>query len=380
MTITIREHRPGEDVADFVRAGHVVFEGDPAWVPPLDFEIKERLSPKKNPLFNRAEVVLFTAWNGTRLVGRCSATIDREHLRVWKDDTGFFGFFDTVDDVEVGRKLVEAAATWLKARGMKRMMGPFSLYANEEVGVLIEGHEMPPMLSMGHSRAYQAGICDAVGLEKEKDLLCFRWDSSLEFSKRALKAWEDTKALPEVKLRSVDPSRMTEELKVILDIYNDAWEGKWGMVPALPDEVAKIAQDMKLVLDPDIAFIAEVNGKPAGMCIMVPNLNEAIYDLGGSLFPTGAFKLLWRTKVKHPLTARLIMLGINRDVRANIKRYGGLSTAMYVEVAKRGVAKGYNWAELSWIREDDAPVSLGIKMMGGQVYKKYRVYKKSLES
>lgn len=380
MTITIREHRPGEDVNDFIRAGHVVFEGDPAWVPPLDFEIKERLSPKKNPFFNRAEAVYFTAWKGDRLVGRCSAQIDREHLRIWKDDTGFFGFFDTIDDLEVAKKLIEAAEAWLRGRGMKRMWGPFSLYANEEVGVLIEGHEMPPMLSMAHSRKYQADLCEAVGLTKEKDLLCFRWDGSMGFTPRALKAWEGVRAMPEVKLRSVDPSRMEAELKIIMDIYNDAWEGKWAMVPMLPDELAKVAQDMKLVIDRDIAFIAEVNGRPAGCCIMMPNLNEAIHDLGGSLFPTGAIKLLWRTKVKHPLTTRLIMLGINHEVRGNIKRYGGLSTAMYVEVAKRGLAKGYKWAELSWIREDDAPVSLGIKMMGGKLYKKYRVYTKSLAS
>ncbi len=378
MSVTVREHRPGEDVEDFIRAGHVVFEGDPAWVPPLHFDISERLHPRKNPFFNRGEAALFTAWKDGKLVGRCSAQIDREHLRVWKDDTGFFGFFDTVDDVEVGRALLESAEKWLRARGMKRMWGPFSLYANEEVGILIEGHQHPPMLSMAHSRAYQSRICDALGLSKEKDLLCFRYDSSLPFTPRAQKAWEDVKAMPEVRLRSVDPSHMERELDTIMAIYNDAWAGKWAMVPTLPDEIKKIAKDMKLVLDPDIAFIAEVNGKPAGMCIMIPNLNESIQDLGGSLFPFGLFKLLWRTKVRHPATVRLMLLGINAHVRANIKRYGALSTAMYVEVARRGSAKGYSWGELSWTREDDAPVNLGIKIMGGVLYKKYRVYTKPL--
>src|SRR3984885_13564830 len=132
MSIEIREHTPGKDVKDFIRAGHVVFAGDPSWVPPLDFELGERLHPKKNPFFNRAEGVLFTAWKDGRLVGRCSAQIDHEHLKVWKDDTGFFGFFDTIDDDDVGRALIDAAAAWLKRRGMKRMLGPFSLYANEE--------------------------------------------------------------------------------------------------------------------------------------------------------------------------------------------------------------------------------------------------------
>lgn len=114
------------------------------------------------------------------------------------------------------------------------------------------------------------------------------------------------------------------------------------------------------------------------MCIMVPNLNEAIADLGGKLFPLGWAKLLWRVKVKHPKSTRLILLGVHERIRKNVKRYGGLSAAMYVEVEKRASAKGYEWSELSWTREDDKPINLGIKSMGAKVYKTYRVYAKSL--
>jgi hypothetical protein len=127
-----------------------------------------------------------------------------------------------------------------------------------------------------------------------------------------------------------------------------------------------------------MAFIADVDGKAAGMCIIVPNLNEVIADLGGKLFPLGWAKLLWRTKVKHPRSARLILLGVRKAIRGNVKRYGFLSAAMYVEVAKRGLGKGYQWAELSWTREDDAPINLGIRSMGATVYKTYRVYTKPL--
>jgi hypothetical protein len=378
MAIEIREHKPGKDLNDFIRAGFEVFRDDPMWVPPLDFEFKERLSPKTNPFFNRADVTLFTAWKDGKLAGRCSATIDREHLKLWKDDTGFFGFFDTLDDQDVAKALMDAAEAWLRARGMKRMFGPLSLYANDEIGCLIEGFDYPPNLMMAHSRKYQGGLIEACGLAKEKDLLCWKYDAAAPFNDRVLKAWEQIKSLPEVTLRSVDPSRMQEELDVIMDIYNDAWKGKWLMVPALPDEVRKIAKDMKLILDPDIAFMAEINGKPCGMCITLPNLNEALGDLGGKLFPFGWAKLLWRVKAKHPESARLMMLGIKGEARTNIKRYGGLSAAMYVEVAKRGYAKGYKWGELSWTREDDAPINLGIRSMGAKVYKKYRVYQKSL--
>ncbi len=378
MTIEIREHTPGKDLKHFIEAGHVVFRGDPAWVPPLNLEIRERLTPKKNPFFSRAEAALFTAWRDGRLVGRCSAQIDREHLRIWKDDTGFFGFFDTIDDAEVGKALVEAAAGWLRRRGMKRMIGPLSLYINEEVGILIEGFDEPPVIMMAHSRKYQAAIAEAAGLTKEKDLLCWRYTKDQPFPDRVLKAWEQIKALPEVRLRSVDLSNMKEETQAIMDIYNDAWSDKWGVVPALPDEVEKVAKDLKLIIDPDIAFMAEVHGKTVGMCIMLPNVNEAIQDLGGKLLPLGLIKLLWRIKVNHPRSTRLMMLGIRREITKNVKRYGGLSAAMYVEVAKRGTAKGYHWGELSWTREDDAPINLGIRSMGAKVYKKYRVYQKAI--
>ncbi|HSN98622.1 MAG TPA: hypothetical protein VLS89_09990 [Candidatus Nanopelagicales bacterium] len=378
MTIQIREHTPGRDLDDFIAAGHEVFRFDPAWVPPLDFEIKQRLSPKHNPFFNRAEVALFTAWKGGRVAGRCSASIDREYLRVWKDDTGFFGFLDTIDDQKVATALLDAAEGWLRRRGMKRVMGPFSLYPNEEVGILIEGFEHPPVLMMGHSRRYQGKLVEGAGYEKEKDLYCWRYTDRIPFPDRIIKAWETIKSLPEVKLRSVDLSRFDEEIRTIMEIYNEAWEGKWGYVPALPDEIEKMGKDLKLIVDPDVAFMAEVNGKPVGMCIMLPNLNEAIRDLEGKLLPLGWAKAAWRLKVKHPRSSRLMLLGIRREVRNNVKRYGGLSAAMYVEVAKRGLGKGYRWGELSWTREDDAPINLGIRSMGAELYKKYRVYRKAL--
>lgn len=375
--IKVTQHAPGGSIRPFIRAANEVFKDDPHWVRPLDFELKERLSPKKNPFFKRADVVLFTATKGGKIVGRCSAQIDHEHLRVWKDETGFFGFFDTIDDVEVGKALIGAAEKWLRERGMKRMRGPLSLYANEEVGILIDGFDSPPVLMMGHSRPYQGRLCEAAGLTKEKDLLCWRYGREMVLPDRVLKAWEQVKSLPEVRLRSVDTRRMQAETEALMEIYNDAWTGKWGYVPALPDEVAKIAQDLKLIVDEDLAFMAEIDGKIAGMCIMLPNLNEAIQDLGGKLLPTGFLKLVYRLKVRHPKSTRLMMLGIKSEYR-HVKKYGGLSAAMYVEVAKRGAAKGYEWGELSWTREDDAPINVAIRAMGAKVYKKYRVYEKRI--
>jgi hypothetical protein len=261
---------------------------------------------------------------------------------------------------------------------MKRVNGPMGLNANQEIGLLIEGFEHPPVVDMGHSRRWQGALAEACGYTKEKDLFCWRYDDGTGFNDRTKKAWEAIHALPEVKLRSVSMKKLRDELGLIMDIYNETWSGKWGYVPVSPAELDKMASDLSIVLDPDIAFIAEIDGKPAGMCITIPNLNEVVADFGGSLFPFNWVKLLWRTKVNRPASTRLILLGVREQYRKNFKRYGALSAAMYVEVAKRGIGKGYKWAELSWTREDDAPINLGIRSMGAKIYKKYRVYEKPL--
>lgn len=376
--VEIRIQAPGKDTNDFIRAGYEIFADDAAFIPPLEMMLRERLDPAKDPFHRHAEVALFTAWKHGRIVGRTSATIDRSWLETWHDDTGHFGFFDTIDDVEVASALLRSAEDWLRARGMKRMNGPMSLTANHDVGVLLDGFDHAPVVDMGHSRPYQAALADACGLTKEKDLYAWRYDVKDGFNARTEGAWRKLADAPEIVLRSVSLRRMRQELGLLMDIYNETWAGKWGYVPLGSDELDKMAADLRWVIDPEMAFMAEIDGEAAGMCISVPNLNEVIADLHGRLFPLGWAKLLWRTKVQSPKSARLILLGVREKFRRNVKKYGFLSAAMYVEVARRGAAKGYEWAELSWTREDDTPINLGIRSMGGRAYKTYRVYEKPL--
>jgi hypothetical protein len=375
MTIEIRETPIGGKVQPFLDVVDYIYRDDPNYVRPLDLDMKQRLS-KKNPFFLHADGVLFTAFRNGYCVGRVSAQIDREHLRRYQDDTGFFGFFDTIDDDEVAKALLEKAASWLRARGMKQMRGPLSLSINEEFGCLVDGFDMPPMLMMSHHRPYQAGLIERAGFAKEKDAFAWRYVVG-EVPERARKAHDEIEALPEVKSRHFDLKNLDADVTVAMDIFNDAWSENWSFVACTEAELGKIRDDLKMVAIPSLTYLTEIDGEPAAVAVALPNLNELIKDMHGKVFPLGLPKLLWRLKVVGPKTARLWILGIRKKYRG-IRKYAGLSTYLYTKMNRAGRDLGIQWGELSWTLEDNGPVNVGIRFMGGKIYKKYRVFQRAL--
>lgn len=375
MAIEIRETPIGGDLRDFLNVVDYVYRDDPNYVRPLNMDLKDRLS-RKNPFFNHAEGTTFTAHKNGWCVGRITAQVDRAHLELHHDDAGFFGFLDTVDDAEVTTALLDRARSWLDKRGMKTMRGPMSLNVNEEIGCLIEGFDTPPMIMMPHHRPYQADLIHQAGLEKVKDLYAWRYTVG-DIPKRAQRAHDEIAKLPEISVRHVDMKNLEKDVRVVMDIFNDAWQHNWGFVPLSEDELSHLANDFKLLLVPDLTYVVSIDGEPAAFAIAIPNLNEMIHDLKGKLSPLGVAKLVWRLKVARAKTARLALLGVRTKYR-HIKKYGALSTFMYAKMNQAGSRCGIQWGELSYTLEDNAPVNLGIKYMGGKIYKKYRLFECTL--
>lgn len=375
MAIEIRETPIGGDLRDFLNVVDYVYRDDPNFVRPLNMDLKDRLS-RKNPFFNHAEGTTFTAHKNGWCVGRVTAQVDRAHLELHQDNAGFFGFLDTVDDAEVTSTLLDAAKGWLKKRGMKTVRGPMSLNVNEEIGCLIEGFDTPPMIMMPHHRPYQANLISQAGLEKAKDLYAWRYTVG-DIPKRAQRAHDEIAKLPEVSVRHVDMKNLEKDVRIVMDIFNDAWQHNWGFVPLSEDELSHLANDFKLLLVPELTYVVNIDGEPAAFAIAIPNLNEMIHDLKGKLSPVGVAKLVWRLKVARARTARLALLGVRTKYR-HIKKYGGLSTFMYAKMNQAGSRCGIQWGELSYTLEDNAPVNLGIKYMGGRIYKKYRLFEGTL--
>ncbi len=359
----------------FVRFPAGVYRGDPAWVPPLILERLHFFSPK-NPYFEHARWQCWLAYRGAVPVGRISAQIDELHLSRYKTQTGFFGLLEAEDSGEVFHALFQTAESWLRAKGMTTVQGPFNLSINQECGLLIKGYEDPPMVMMGHARPYYAQQVEASGYQKTQDMLAYCLGINFPLPSGVERFL--SKAKDSVRIRPLRRKHLQEELKIIKEIYEEAWAENWGFLPFTDAEFAELGQQMKLLVEDDFVQIAEIDGIPSAMLVAFPNLHEVIHDLDGRLWPWGLFKILWRLKVAYPKTGRVALMGVRRRFQSSpmgaVMAYG-----MIQAVRQAGLRKKIERVELSWILEDNKPMRHILESLGAESYKTYRLYEKSLQ-
>ena len=372
--LTIREIPPGESLKPFIDLAWTINAGDPLWVAPLRMTLAAVLDRKKHPFHRNAEVAYFLAERGGRPVGRIAAIVNRRHNGYHGDRTGFFGLFECEDDGETARALMERAADWLRARGMETMLGPTNLSTNEELaspGVLVEGFDTPPALQMTHNPPYYAALLEGAGLEKAKDLLAF-WLVGGTPPERIVRGFQRAMERHGVSIRPLDMKRFREEVDTLKELYNSAWSRNWGFVPMTDEEFEHLAKEFRPIADPDLCLIAEIGGKPVGFSLSMPDLNEAFrYLPDGKLFPFGLLKFLWyKRKIRG---IRMMTLGFRPEYH-----HVGLGAAFYLGTWQAAMAKGYMQGEASWVLEDNHEMVRAIERMGGQAYKRYRMYQRKL--
>jgi len=360
----------------FVRLPKAINAGDGNFIAPLDMERKEALTPKTNPFFQHAEVQLWLATRDGRDVGRISAQIDELTPSDGGPKAGHFGMISAENDPAVFAALFAEAEAWLKARGCARAQGPFNLSINEEVGLLVDGFDTPPMLLMGHDPAYAGGQVEAQGYRKIKDVYAYKTSMAADLPP-LVRRMVDRGPPAGVTLRMLDMARFDAEVTSLTEILNDAWSGNWGFTPTTEAETRALATTLKLVLDPRLTWFADIDGEPAGFIVLLPNINEAIRDLKGKLFPFGWAKLIWRLKVRGLKTGRVPLMGVKRKFAATMR--GQLLPFQLIDACATAARKlGYERYELSWVLEDNLPMRRICDAGGAKVYKTYRLYEKAL--
>jgi GNAT superfamily N-acetyltransferase len=377
VSVEIRRVEGKGDRKQFLDLPYRLYATEKRWVPPLRMERKEHLDPAKNPFFEHAEVQFFLALRDGRVVGRISAHIDR-NLNEFQDNRwGLFGFFECEDDPEAARALVDAAEAWLRERGRDRMVGPMDYTTNDECGVLIEGHERPPIILCPWQHPYyQRLLEEACGLAKAMDLLMWELHIS-DKSKVHHSIWDVADAVEPrhgIVVRSFRKRDLQDEVTKFLEIYNAAWERNWGFVPLTEKEVRHYAKQLKPVLDENWAYIAERKdtGEVVGAALTLPDFNQVLAKIkDGRLLPFGWLVALRnRKKVDR---VRVFALGVKPEYQ-----HTGVAARMYqmhFEAAERTPQTG---GEMGWILETNKAMNRAMEGMGGKVVRKYRVYEREL--
>ena len=359
----------------FIDVPSRIFESDPAWIQPLAIERRIHLSTRSNPYFQHARWQAWMAWRGAEPVGRISAQIDALHLERYGDATGFFGMLDAEDREETFAALLGTAEQWLRDQGMRRMRGPFDLSINEEMGLLVDGFDTPPVFMMGHARPYYGSRIEQSGYRKAADTLAYTVAPDFDASpvmRRLVAA-----SAHRVRVRPLDRKRFDDEISLLRDLFNDAWAENWGFVPFTAAEFHDLGRNLRFLVDTELIQIAELDREAAAFIVAIPNINEAIRGLRGRLFPTGWAKLLWRLKVRHPGTARVPLMGVRR--RFQRTRLGPALAFQVIDAVRLALhRRGVTAVELSWVLEDNAGMRSIIESIGGRAYKRYRVYEREL--
>jgi len=361
-----------KELTAFIDFPHDLYKNDPNYVPELFIAQRDLLT--KHPFLKHNSLQSFLAYQDNKIVGRITAILNNHHNEFNKANDGFFGFFDAINSTEVADELFKTAIKWLKDRKLSTIIGPVNFSTNEPSGLLVKGFDSPPVMQMTYNYPYYEDLIKRQGLEKKIDLIAYIFgdEGYNERSFKLLGALEERLNRSNITIRKLNLKKFKEEAEALHKVYNSAWDSNTGFVPLTDEEFFYLANDLKLVVDPDFCSIAEHEGKVVGFSLTVPNINEILIKIKrGRLLPTGIFKLLLgKKKIKG---IRIYALGVIEGYR---KR--GIEAVLYGNVIKEYKLKGLKYAEAGWILENNDMMNKALLDINGDPYKTYRLYEKAI--
>ncbi len=377
-----RVSSPAEKKA-FLRFPWIVFKDDPHWVPPLVSMRKEKLEPETNIMLKHMTVEYFMAWRGTEPVGTIAAFINHQHNEAYNENIGWFGMFDMLDDREVGLALLQTAEEWVRAEGCTGIRGPASYNDLDEFGLQVDHFGEPHVLLMPYNPLYYKTTVEAAGFEGVMDTVSYHINATAMMGEnvppKIRRVLEKQQKRRKVTIRQFDLKNFEHELKVLGEMYLNAWKDNWGFVPPTDEEIGHVIGQLKMFIDPELVLIAEIEGRPVGFIALFPDLNQAIkhaYPRPGVWEPITLLQILWHWKVRPKIDRlRVPFLGVVEEYRGM-----GIDAMMYTAVVDAAVAKGYTHADFGWILDNNQAMNQIADLIKADVYKRYRVYHKDFAS
>lgn len=377
--IEVRPLASREEFTEFFQFPWRHYANDPNWVPPLLSMRRQLLDRAKHPAWKYMDGEFFAAWRGGQMVGTVVGFINREHNRYHQENIGFFGLFETSDDFEAAAGLLDAASQWVRARGAAAIRGPASFTTNEECGLLIKNFDRP-MVMMPYNPPYYQKLIEAAGFEKAMDVHCMYMDRALieanDTLTRLEKLVQRAARRSGIAVRNFKTRDKKAEFGLFRDIYNAAWVKNWGFIPMNDEELAALVAALGMLVEPELAFFAEIAGEPIGFALSIPNFNEALHRArprpGVPELYTLA-QVFWRWKVRKAIkSVRMPLMGVKQEYRGK-----GVELALFLELMKALLPSQYDYLDSGWILETNSLVSISLNL-GSQIYKTHRFYQKSL--
>jgi len=370
------------DFDAFVDLAYRLNRDDPNWVPPLRAEVVELLTPGKNPFHEHAKVQLFLARRGERVVGRISAHYDELALAQPPElgmgpGAGNWGLLEAEDEA-TAHALIAQAEQWLRDQGMTRVLAPISLSIWEEPGLLVQGHDHPPTIMMGHDDPrYQAWV-ESAGYSKAKSLFTYHLAVDKGFPELVNRIVASGEKNARIKVRTMDKSQIAREVAIVVRILNDAWSANWGFVPFTENEVAYAAKKLAPMILEGANMVAEYDGEPVAFMLSLPDVNERLKNMNGRLFPFNWIRLLWWLRNPQSHTFRVPLMGVVRRLQSS-RLASQLAFMMIEHIRRYAVSRhGAKRAEVGWVLEDNQGMVAIADAIDSKVNKEYRIYGKQL--
>jgi len=348
-----------------------IYENDPAWVPPIIADQKKLFNPKTGYFYEIGEVAYFLAYKDGVPVGRITAHLNKMYEEKYNKETGFFGFYEAIDDLDVARALFAAAEGWLKKKGKTRVEGPQSFSIYDSVGFEVLGEDIMPVVGIFHFAPYYKNHAEACGYTKCIDWHCFLVRKIDDFKPYLKDVRENIMKTQDVKYIYYSPKELKKRAKEIHEIFNKAWDGNWGHLDLTQKQFDMLVDELKLVAVPELIVFAEKDGRTVGFIVSLPDMNPALKILNGHLYPWRLIKAL--RSIKKVKKIRTIIMGVLPEYRGQ-----KIDDVFYLYTIENGIRLGYTESDCSLIVETNYKMIGALKPLKGQIYKTYRIYEKKI--
>lgn len=372
--INLRE--PGQ-VRAFIRLPYQLYAGDSHWVPNLRREMKAVMNPATYPFYQHGRAAFFLAEQDGKIVGRLAAINNHRYNRYNETKTGFFHYFECVDDTRAARTLFEAAFEWMQQEGLTEVLGPKGLLQGDAAGMLIEGFDWRPAMGVAYNPPYYQSLLESAGFEKATDYLSgFINDINvLPARLEKIAQWvKKRRGYSVQEFQSKD--QLWDWVPRIKEVYNqsfaEAFPGPIHFTPLSEAEIQTIASRLIALTEPELVKLVLDGNQLVGFLFAYPNIGPALRRAGGRLWPLGWLHILWEKRTTRWLDAN--GSGVLPQYQGS-----GASAVLYSELAKAVDGTRFSHADAVQVREENLKSKRDAETLGVQWYKRHRLFYRQLD-